>query len=230
MGKLSEDRSLRDKTGVFKDRNDAGRFLGKMLSAYAVQDGIILAIPSGGVPVAVEIAGLISLPLDLIVVRKLQIPFEPEAGFGALGPEGEVIFNEGLLKQLRLSKEQVDEAIKKTLNVIRVRNRLFRGDRGFPDVADKPVILVDDGLASGYTMLVAVQSVRKKNAGKIIVAVPTGSARTVEMLALKVDQLICPNVRAGYPFAVAEAYRAWYDLTDDDVLYLLGLSCPFRND
>jgi putative phosphoribosyl transferase len=224
MGRLIEDKTLRDKVRVFRDREEAGRMLGRNLGSYLGSNGLILAIPSGGLPVAGELARTISLPLDLIIVRKLQIPFEPEAGFGALGPEGEVIFNESLLGQLRLSTEQVDEAIRGTLDVIQERNRLFRAGRIFPDIADRIVILVDDGLASGYTMLAAIRSVKEKRAGKIVVAVPTGSSRTVEMLLPKVDELVCLNVRAGYSFAVADAYRFWYDLTDDEVLSFLTRS------
>jgi predicted phosphoribosyltransferase len=221
MGRLIEDKMLRDKVRVFLDREEAGRRLGKNLESYLGSNGLILAIPSGGVPVAKELARIISLPLDLIIVRKLQIPFEPEAGFGALGPEGEVIFNESLLRQLRLSTEQVDEAIRRTLDVIQERNRLFRAGRTFPEIADRIVILVDDGLASGYTMLAAIRSVKKKNAGKIVVAVPTGSSRTVQMLLPKVDDLACLNVRTGYSFAVADAYRLWHDLADDEVMSFL---------
>jgi predicted phosphoribosyltransferase len=224
MGRLIEDKTLRDKVRVFLDREEAGRRLGKNLESYLGSNGLILAIPSGGVPVAKELARIISLPLDLIIVRKLQIPFEPEAGFGALGPEGEVIFNESLLRQLRLSTEQVDEAIRRTLDVIQERNRLFRAGRIFPEIANRIVILVDDGLASGYTMLAAIRSVKKKNAGKIVVAVPTGSSRTVQMLLPKVDDLVCLNVRTGYSFAVADAYRLWHDLTDDEVLSFLTRS------
>ena len=210
------------KVRVFQDREEAGRRLGEKLESYLRSNGLILAIPSGGVPVAKEVALMISLPLDLIIVRKLRIPFEPEAGFGALGPEGEVIFNENLLRQLRLSTEQVDEAIRETLDVIRERNGLFRAGRTFPEIADRVVILVDDGLASGYTMLAAVRSVKEKNAAKIIVAVPTGSAGTVQMLLPKIDELVCLNVRTGYSFAVADAYRLWHDLTDEEVLSFLA--------
>ena len=104
------------------------------------------------------------------------------------------------------------------------RNRLFRAGRAFPDTADRTIILVDDGLASGYTMLAAIQSVKEKNAAKVVVAVPTGSAGTVQMLLPEVDELVCLNVRTGYSFAVADAYRLWHDLTDDEVLSLLDKS------
>jgi putative phosphoribosyl transferase len=224
MGLLVEDKALRDKVKVFRDREEAGRKLGEKLKPYLRGDGLILAIPSGGVPVAEEIALMISLPLDLMIVRKLQIPFEPEAGFGALGPEGEVIFNDNLLKRLRLSAQAVEETIGRTLDVIRERNRLFRAGREFPHIAGRTIILVDDGLASGYTMLAAVRSLKEKSAAKIVVAVPTGSASSVQMLLSEVDELVCLNVRTGYSFAVAHAYRFWHDVTDDEVLSSLARS------
>lgn len=224
MGLLIEEKTLRDKINVFRDRTEAGRKLGEKLESYLGSDGLILAIPSGAVPVAKEIARMISLPLDLIIVRKLQIPFEPEAGFGALGPEGEVIINDNLLMQLRLSAGEIDETIRRTLDVIRKRNRLFRAGGAFPETAGKTIILVDDGLASGYTMLAAIQSVKKKNAAKVVVVVPTGSAGTVEMLLPRVNELVCLNVRTGHSFAVADAYRFWHDLTDEEVLSLLNQS------
>jgi putative phosphoribosyl transferase len=115
--------------------------------------------------------------------------------------------------------------MRRTLDVIRERNRLFRAGTAFPEIADRTIILVDDGLASGYTMLAAIQSVKEKNATEVVVAVPTGSAVTVQMLLHKVDELVCLNVRTGHSFAVADAYRFWRDLTtDDEVLSLLNKS------
>jgi predicted phosphoribosyltransferase len=105
---------------------------------------------------------------------------------------------------------------------IEQRNRKFRSNKAFPDIDDRQVIVVDDGLASGYTMRAAVAYLRKRNPGSISVAVPTGSADTVEMLRKKVDTIYCLNIRESYPFAVASAYRNWHDLEDDDVLKLLS--------
>jgi len=220
-GVLIEDMSLHDRDKVFTDRKEAGVSLAARLLAYRGTDSIILAIPSGGVPVAREVAELLHLPMDLIIVRKIQIPSNPEAGFGAMGPSGEVVFNESLLKHLHLSREEIERQIKKTAEMLQRRDRLFRAGKKFPALHGKNVILVDDGLASGYTMYAAVRFIKKMNPLNKIIAVPTGSQRTVEFLLPEVDKIVCLNVRSGFPFAVAEAYEEWYDLDDEEVLKIM---------
>lgn len=222
MNRLTEEISLRDRLYVFEDRKEAGLLLSEKLIRYKGSDGIVLGIPSGGVPVASEIANALNLPMDLIMVRKIQIPYNPEAGFGAMGPDGEIILNERLLNQLRLSEDEIKEQTKKTMDVINKRNQIFRGERPFPSLKDKIVIVVDDGLASGYTMLAAVKFIKKRKPQRIIVAVPTALDRTVNFIFHEVDELVCLNVRGGFIFAVADAYRNWYDLTDGEVLDLIG--------
>jgi len=221
MNKLIENISLRDKFYVFEDRNDAGRLLAEKLIKYKASDGMVLGIPSGGVPVAAEIANSLNLPMDLIIVRKIQIPYNPEAGFGAMGPDGEIIFNEKLLSQLRLTEDDIKKQIQKNGDILKKRNQLFRGEKPFPSLKDKIVIVVDDGLASGYTMLVAVGFIKRKMPQKIVVAVPTASKRTADFILSEVDELVCLNIRTGFPFAVADAYRNWYDLTDEEVLNII---------
>ena len=221
MGKLVEDVSLRDKNDVFMDRSQAGHLLALQLSKYKGTDSIILAIPSGGVPVASEIREALGLPMDLIIVRKVQIPGNTEAGFGAMGSDGEIILNEGLLQRIGLTEEETAMQIKKTLNVIRKRERLFRAGKPFPSIKDRNAIIVDDGLASGYTMLAAINIVKSKDPRKIIIAVPTASRNTADFILPEVDELVCLNVRSGYPFAVADAYVNWYDVPDEEVLEIL---------
>jgi putative phosphoribosyl transferase len=221
MGKLFEDPALRNKRYVFKDRPEAGEALAWALSGYASSKAIILAIPAGGVPVAQEMAKGLGLPWDLMLVRKIQIPAEPEAGFGAIGPDGEAVFNEGLLRNLRLTPEEIQRQVEKTREVLAARNQRFRGGRLFPDITGRSVILVDDGLASGFTMSAAARFSQRKGAGKIVVAIPTGSGSAIALVLPLVDELHCLNVRASFPFAVAEAYENWYDLTDAEVIALL---------
>lgn len=216
-----EDESLRDRGHIFKDRKDAGRQLARKLMKYRGSGGIVLAIPAGGVPVAAEIAAALDLTADLLIVRKLQIPDNPEAGFGAVGPEGDVRFNELLLSQLELSRDEVQVQVNRTLDVIKKRDMMFRRGRPYPDLKGRTVILVDDGLASGFTMLAAVEFVRRRQPGKIVVAVPTASDETVQRVLHRVDELVCLNVRSGFYFAVAEAYRHWYDLTDEEVMGII---------
>lgn len=222
MQKFIEDNSLRDRLYIFKDRKEAGMLLAQKLSGYKGTDGIILGIPSGGVPVAAEVAKDIVLPLDLIIVRKVQIPYNPEAGFGAVGPDSKVLLNEELLRSLYLSEKEVEQQIQMTIDMIKRRDKLFRKGLPFPSAKDKVVIIVDDGLASGYTMLSAIDFVKRHKPQKIVVAVPTALDRTVDRILPHADELVCLNVRSGWSFAVADAYENWYDLEDDEVISILN--------
>ena len=222
MGRLIEDPDLRDKRFVFEDRRDAGRRLAAILEPYRGTNDFLLAVPSGGVPVAAEAARILSLPLDLLIVRKLQIPFNPEAGFGAMSLSGNILLNDELVESLGLGKEAIAAAVNNTKKVLDQRNRLFRGGRPLPSCQDKKVIITDDGLASGSTMRVAARWIRGMKPERIIVAVPTGSERTVEIMRGEADEIVCLNIRSGYRFAVAEAYRHWHDVSDDEVLQIIG--------
>src|SRR4030043_1473078 len=191
MGKLIEEISLRDKPYVFEDRNEAGRLLAEKLIKYKGSDSIVFGIPSGGVPIASEIANALNLPMDLIIVRKIQIPYNPEAGFGAMGPDGEIIINERLLHQLRFTEDEIKTQIKKTMDVIKKRNQLFREEKPFPPLKGKIAIIVDDGLASGFTMLAAIKFIKTKAPRKIVVAVPTASKKTIDLILAERVALLC---------------------------------------
>jgi len=219
---LIEEPAYRDKEYVFSDRLHAGALLSKKLQKYAGREEVmVLAIPAGGVPVGCVIARELRVHFDVIVVRKIQVPWNTEAGFGALTWSGEVILNMPLLGRLGLGKEEIEEAISKTDALVRERVRKFRGERPPPDLRDKAVILVDDGLASGFTMLAAVRSVRKEKPRTVTVAVPTASLGALKLLAPEVDEVVALNVRSGPIFAVADAYERWYDLSDEEVLGFL---------
>jgi putative phosphoribosyl transferase len=156
------------------------------------------------------------------VVRKVQIPWSPEAGFGAVTWDGKIFLNEGLVEQLQhLTVEDIEDAIAETKRNIAERLQKFRGDKPLLNLRDKIVLLVDDGLASGFTMLVAARSVKESKPQKIVVAVPTASLGAIELLAAEVDEIACPNIRSAPMFAVAEAYENWYDLTDEEVQKIL---------
>lgn len=224
MDNLIEDAGLKGKKRVFADREDAGRRLASLLEGVADPKGLVLAIPAGGVPVACAVARECRLPLDVLIVRKLQIPDNPEAGFGAIGPDGEVLLNERLVDDLRLSQKEIQAQVSETQRVLQSREKVFRRGRPQPELKDRQVILVDDGLASGYTMMAAVDFARHKEARQVIVAVPTASQRTIHFLQPAADVLVCPNVRGGPVFAVADAYQEWYDLGDEEVVALLDAS------
>lgn len=227
MGKLVDDPTLRNRTYVFADRAAAGKRLAEMLRDYKGKAFRLFAIPAGGVPVAAEIARALAAPLDLIIVRKIQLPWTTEAGFGALDPDGAPLFNEMLLSRMPLTPEQIAEQVAKTEANLRERERVLRGGRPYPDLNGETVMVVDDGLASGYTMQAAVRFLRKKGAAELIVAVPTALDRTAQTLLPLVDLLVCPNLRSGLSFAVADAYENWYDVEQEEVLEVLaGLVRP----
>ena len=171
---------------------------------------------------AAAIARRLAIPLELIIVRKIQLPHTTEAGFGALNPAGEAIFNEGLLARITLSKEDIARQVEKAAATMRAREERLRGGKPYPQLAGQTVIVVDDGLASGYTMRAAVQFLKRRGAGQIIAAVPTASERTIQDLLPIVDELVCLNVRGGWSFAVADAYENWYDLDEAEVLEILA--------
>ena len=217
-GKIIYEKSLMDMVYVFEDREDAGRMLAKKLRKLKIERAIILAIPSGGVPVGYAISRELGIPMDLMISRKVQIPYNPEAGFGAVAPDGSTILNEPLVRELGLKEEEITFLARQVLEEIERRNKVFRGDRPLPDLIGKTVILVDDGLASGYTMLAAIKSVKKRKPKRVIVAVPTAPPSSARLVAQHVDKLICLNIRRGPFFAVADAYQKWYDLKDREVM------------
>jgi len=225
ISNVIEELAYRDREFVFKDRLHAGALLAdKLRPLLAGRDVQLLAVPAGGVAVGYAVAQKLIMPFDIAIVRKIQIPWNTEAGFGAIAWDGRVLLNELLVAQLGLSTEAVEQCISQTREMVRQRMQKFRGNRPFPDLNGKTVILVDDGLASGFTMLAAAKSVSNQHPEKIVIAVPTASVGSIELLASSVDELVCPNIRGGPIFAVADAYENWYDLSDDEVLELLRRS------
>jgi len=222
MAKIVEEPAYRERRFIFQDRFHAGRLLAEKLRDYAATGNmVLLAIPAGGVPVGYVVAKELGISMDVIIVRKVQIPWNTEAGFGALTWDGEKVLNEALIEHLGLTEKMIEESILKTLRILQERIRKFRGDRPMPDLKGKIAVLVDDGLASGFTMLAAARSIKKKEPRRIVVAVPTASVGAIELLSNEVDEIVCLNIRSGPIFAVADAYRNWYDLTDEDVIDIL---------
>lgn len=219
MGEIIDNLRLREQRFVFFDRHDAGKRLGMFIRKLPhIPDPVVLAIPAGGVPVGTVLAQALGAPFGLAIVRKIRIPGSTEAGFGAVTWDGQVVINEWLRDGLGLDATTVEAAITATRNNVIERVRKFDPVVPMPALTKKTVIITDDGLASGYTMLAAVRSIRAKNPSRIIVAVPTGSASSAELVVREVDMLICLNIRSSRRFAVAEAYEQWYDLDEEEVL------------
>ncbi len=223
MGIVMEDSALSGRTGIFSSRTDAGRRLASyILEKVPLSRPLVCAIPSGGVPIGLEVASRLQIPLMLGIVRKLKIPWNPEAGFGAVTWDGRVFLNQGLVQAAGLSREEIERAIAETRKNVHDRMELFIGSRGMTDPAQRQVILTDDGLASGYTMIAAISALKPANPEEIIAAVPTGSRSAIQLVSRHADRVICLNIRSGPSFAVADAYLHWYDLSDEEVAGLLA--------
>ena len=220
-GSIVELPELRDRTQVFENRKHAGSVLAGLLAHYAETQSVVLGIPAGGVPVASVVAARLSLPLDVAVVSKITLPWDTEAGYGAVGFDGTVRLNEALIAQVGLSRQQINEGIAGTTQKVQRRVQRLRGQREFPGLSRGPVILVDDGLASGFTMRVAVKSLKNRGVVDIVVAVPTGHAQSVKRLTFIVSSVYCPNIRGGGRFAVADAYVRWSDVDEETVARML---------
>lgn len=200
---------------LFEDRIDAGRKLGERLKDFKDKNPVVLAIPSGGVPVGIEVAKALNCPFDLVIVRKIQFPWTTEAGFGAIASDGTLFLGKDATE---LSKEIIEEQTEKAKAEVERRKKEFSKEQERIDISGKTAILVDDGLAAGSSMVAAARFVKKKNPKMIVVAVPTASASAVELLKGEVDKIITLYTHPpGLSFAVASSYRKWHDLSDEEV-------------
>ena len=195
---------------VFRDRAHAGEVLADMLRDLRGASARVLAIPAGGIPVGAVIARRLELPLDVAVVSKITLPWNSEMGYGAVAFDGTVRLNDELIERLALGDAEVHKGIAATHEKVRQRLRLFRADDAHAGLDERPLILVDDGLASGITLLAAIEALSRAGARRLIVAVPTGHAPTVERIGREVEA-IHPNVREGRTSG-NEAYQQWRDV------------------
>lgn len=215
---------LREQTGVFRDRIHAGKVLAQMLAEWQSAKAMVFAIPSGGVPVAVVVAEALNLPLDTAVVSKILLPWNTEAGFGAVGFDGSVWISEEYTAYYGLDKPTIEQQTRAAQEKVQRRVQLFRGDRKWPDLSNRTVILVDDGIAAGSTIRVALTALKNSGAGKIVVAVPTAHQESLYQIISSVDELYCPNIRSGRQFAVASAYQLWDDVDEADACRMVNSS------
>ena len=207
----------------FRDRAAAGRELARLLERYRSSPALVLAIPSGGVPVAAEIAAALGLPLDAVPVSKVLLPWTSESGYGAVAFDGSVWIDDAARERWSLSPLHIEKGIADARAKVERRNARLRGARAFPEVAGRPLILVDDGIAAGSTMRTAIAALRKHDPAEIVVAVPTAHESALAAIGMLADQVCCPDVRGGFRFAVADAYEIWRDLTEDEVAAMLSL-------
>jgi predicted phosphoribosyltransferase len=205
----------------FRDRTDAGCYLGALLSHYAGRDDVVvLALPRGGVPVGFEVARALEIPLDVFVVRKLGVPGHEELAFGAIASGGTRILNPEVIRHLGLTGDVIDAVSERERSELTRRERLYRGERSSTELEGETVILVDDGLATGASMRAAVAAVRAQKPARIVVAVPTAAFDTCASLNAEVDELVSPLRPENF-----RAVSLWYDrfeqVSDSEVRTLL---------
>lgn len=209
---------------MFRNRFEAGIQLARQLEPFNTQDTLLLAIPRGGIEVAHPIALHLNRPLDVIIPRKITFPDNPELAIGAVTFEGSVEINKELVEGLNLSSSDVDSLVRPALLEIERRLRLYRGNKSSPELRARDVILIDDGLATGYTMMAAVKSVRSEHPRRIIVAVPVSPASTCEHLQSLVEHMVVLHQAQESFFAVGAFYDNFTDLADAELVRLLQAS------
>jgi len=208
---------------VFRDRTDAGRQLAaKLKEVIDTSNAIVLALPRGGVPVAFEVARALHVPLDIFLVRKLGVPGREELAMGAIASGGVRVINDDVVRELGIPSRWIDIAAADESAELRRRELAYRDSRPAPDVRDKTVVLVDDGLATGATMRAAVAALRKMEPDRIVVAVPVGAPDTCHELRAQADDIVC--LKQPDPFyAVGSWYQDFEQTTDEEVRELLAL-------
>ena len=206
---------------IFDDRVDAGRRLAEQLRKYAKRsDVVVLGIPRGGVPVAYEVAVALGAPLDIFVSRKLGVPGEEELAFGAVATGGVRVLDHDLIRSVGISKEEIELITARVRAEVLRREHLYRGSRPPLKLEGKVAILVDDGIATGSSMLAAIQALRQLNPASIVVAVPVAPVSTSHRLRKEVDELVCVQTPEEF-FAIGNFYSDFSQVADSEVTELL---------
>jgi predicted phosphoribosyltransferase len=203
---------------MFEDRHDAGRQLAKSLGKYRKKKPLVLGIPRGGVEVAYEVATYLNADFSIVIIRKLPLPLNPEAGFGAIAEDGSSFIIKSAAASL--NKKEIERIKKEQKQEIKRRLKSLRQNKPLPEIKGRTAILVDDGIAMGSTMRAAIKLCKNKKAGQIIVAVPVSGPRTEREMSKLVDEIV---ILEKPPFfqAVAQGYKKWHDVTDDEVISTL---------
>jgi predicted phosphoribosyltransferase len=207
---------------MFSNRQDAGRQLAAALAHLRDSAPIVLGLPRGGVVVAAEIARALEAPLDVLVVRKIPAPFQPELALGAVtdGEAPHIVLNEQIVAALRVRQEHLDQAIADQLAEVRRRQETFRAGRPAPALRGRCVIVVDDGVATGATVAAGLQALRESGVSRLVLAVPVGPRETIGSLRSQVDELVCLYAPVSFS-AVGTFYRDFRQTSDDEVVTLL---------
>ena len=214
---------------MFRNREEAGRLLAQALTEYVERPNlVVLGLPRGGVPVARIVADFLSAPMDVFLVRKLGVPWQPELGFGAIaetaGTDPPVrVIDQGLVRECELTPEVIEEIAAREQHEIDRRSRLYRGTRSLVDIHGREVIIVDDGLATGSTMLAAVRALRQQGGTRIVAAVPVSPRETCDALRREADQVVCLSSPERFT-SVGTWYEDFTQVTDGEVQKALEIS------
>lgn len=206
---------------MFYDRTDAGEKLAKLLGEYqGVKDTLVLGMPRGGVVCAKIVANALNLPLDVIIARKISAPSNPEYAIGAVTSSGEPVLNEEVIGTMGITPDYLDTEIIKQREIINNKLAMYRSKNKLPNIKDKNIIIVDDGMATGYTILAAIGFIKNQKPKSIIVAIPVLPQSIVEDIKKEVDNLIYISVPEEF-FAVGQFYEQFEQVSDEDVVSLL---------
>lgn len=204
----------------YQNRTEAGTLLSPYLEAYKDRDTLILALPRGGVPVAFEIAKNLNLPMDILIVRKLGVPFHSELAMGAIASGKGLYLNQELIANLHISDQEIQTIIARERQELERREKVYRGQKPFPNLHGKTIILVDDGMATGATMRAAIQTLQGASIQAIVIAVPVAAADTCKAMESLADTVICPLQPENFE-AVGLWYQDFKQTTDAEVITLL---------
>ena len=206
---------------LFENRYDAGHRLAAELARYRGRNAVVLAVPNGGLPIALGVALALEAELNLVISRKIPLPLNPEAGFGAVTDDGTMMLNDELVAKAGLTEQQITYQVNRVRAEIRQRSLLYHRERPPALVAGRTVILIDDGLATGYTMMAAATSLRGRRPGELVVAIPVAPEVTARKVAAMADGLITCQTATHEPFYVSEYYRYWHEVSDDEAVQCL---------
>lgn len=207
----------------FKDRRSAGKLLAERIKELKPADPVVLAMPRGGVPVGLEVAKALGAPLDLVLVRKIGVPYQPELAAGAVvdGDQPEIVVNDDVMQLAGLTREYIDERAKEELVEIERRRQVYLSDRPRVPLNGRTLIIVDDGIATGASIRAAIAALKRRNPLKLILAVPVAPADTIEKLRAEVDDVVCLQMPEPF-YAIGMHYDDFHQVPDDEVVRLMN--------